>query len=155
MLGMGQEGEMAATLAWFEEQSIANPNTSYNRLVNDGNVCTGIFYMSAEMKSSLQRNGQFIMIDATCKTNRFGMPLVILAGSNEIHRSAIFAIGLIMTESIDMYKWLLGECKKAAGQLSFPYIHSSIYFSLDFDLYLAICYSIDYNVYLSFDQVVY
>jgi hypothetical protein len=117
MLGMGQEGEMSTLLEWFSERCILYPETSYAQLVNDGNVCTAIFYMSPEMKTAFRRNGQFVMIDATCKTNRFGMQLVIFAGSNEIHKSAIFAIGLILTETIVMYKWFLGQCKKAVGRL--------------------------------------
>jgi hypothetical protein len=142
MLGMGQEGEMSAALAWFAEQCDTRPGTSYGQRVDDRNMCTGIFYMSPEMKASFTRNGQFIMVDATCKTNRFGMPLILLVGANEINKSAIFAIGLLMTESIEMYTWFLWECRKAVGQplrshmqyhplCRLLYVYSAVDFAID------------------------
>jgi hypothetical protein len=143
LLGMGQEGEMSALFDWFAEQSTSHPDTSYAQYVDDRNVCTAVFYMSTEMKSSLRRNGQFIMIDATCKTNRFGMPLIVLAGANEINKCAIFAIGLLMSETILMYKWFLGQCRKAVGQSTISHIDSAVYSLLHSAVYLTV-YSCGY-----------
>jgi hypothetical protein len=116
MLGMGEEGEVRTLQEWMEEQRTGNQDNHFDVRLDEHGVCCGLFFMSADMKASFLRNGQFVVIDSTCKTNRFGMQLVLLVGSNEILRTVIFAIGLLLTESGDAYTWLLQQVKKAVGQ---------------------------------------
>jgi hypothetical protein len=72
--------------------------------------------MSAEMKAMLSRCGQFLVIDATCKTNRFGMMLVLLVGVNQIQRTVIFAVGLLARENTELYAWFMEKAKGNVGQ---------------------------------------
>ena len=71
--------------------------------------------MSKDMISTFRRSGQFILMDATCKTNRFGMPLVLLAGVNEIKKTVILALALIQVEDGESYMWVLQQVQKAIG----------------------------------------
>lgn len=83
--------------------------------VDDSGRCDRIFFMSAYMRDTFRRNGQFILLDSTCKTNRFGMALVLLVGVNQAVRTVIFGIGLLISEDIPSYQWLLTHAKQAIG----------------------------------------
>jgi hypothetical protein len=72
--------------------------------------------MSGTMRSAFHRCGQFFNMDATYKTNRFGMQLVLLVGATEILSTAVFAMALILTESTASYNWVLGEVRTAVGE---------------------------------------
>jgi hypothetical protein len=78
---------------------------------------TRLFYVSAGMVSSFRKHGQFIVMDATCKTNRFNMPLVLLVGLNDVRKSTIFAMGLVLVEDIVSYTWILNNVKTVMGKL--------------------------------------
>jgi len=130
MLGMGRPGEVNELAEWFmsQERSASDPKSCHFAIrVDDSNTCDGLFFMSMDMKTSFGRNGQFLIMDATCKTNRFGMQLVLLVGSNQILRTCIFGMALIATESAESYIWLLGEARKAVGTMLSHLIRPSSY----------------------------
>ena len=62
------------------------------------------------------RNGQFLLIDATCKTNRFGMMLILVVGVSQVMTSVLLAVGLLAKENIELYTWLLTQARVAVGQ---------------------------------------
>ena len=70
---------------------------------------------SGLMMEQFKRYGQFVVMDATCKVNRFGMPLVLLVGVDDTHTTSIFGMGLIKVEDIESYTWLLSTFKQAVG----------------------------------------
>jgi Zinc finger SWIM domain-containing protein 1/3, RNaseH-like domain len=100
-----------ALVAWFQQQAGA----SFSIRVDESNTCDAIFFMSQEMRAAFCRNGQFVVMYATCKTNRFGMQLVLLVGSNQIHGTATFAVGLLARANTESYTWLVNEVKKGVG----------------------------------------
>jgi hypothetical protein len=120
MLGMGQPGEVQALQQWFKKQENDEEEgglSGYSSVHHDdSNVCDGVFFMSGTMRSAFHRCGQFFNMDATCKTNRFGMQLVLLVGATEILSTAVFAMALILTESTASYNWVLGEVRTAVGE---------------------------------------
>lgn len=98
--------------------------TTSNRLFWDldfdaDNRCNRVFFMSSEMADAFRRNGQFLIMDATCKTTRFAMQLVLLVGIDETMQSTLFAAGLIAQEDIDSYTWLLRAVQAVVGLTSF------------------------------------
>jgi hypothetical protein len=116
--GIGhQPGQVQALLEYLQQHG---PGGYSNAHVDVDNRCDRIFYMSEEMISTFRRNGQFVLMDATCKTNRFGMMLVLLVGVNQIMRTEIMAISLIVAEDIESYTWILEQAKQAIGQHSIP-----------------------------------
>ena len=76
---------------------------------------TRLFYASNQMVASFRKHGQWIAIDATCKTNRFNMPLVFLVGIDDLHKTTIFGFALILTEDITSYTWVLDAFKEIVG----------------------------------------
>ena len=74
-----------------------------------------LFYTSALMIEQFRMYGQFLDMDATCKTNRFNMPLVLLVGMDNTKATTIFGMGLMLTEDIESYTWMLRAFKRAVG----------------------------------------
>lgn len=74
-----------------------------------------VFFTSGLMMAQFKQYGQFVVMDATCKINRFGMPLVLLVGVDDTHTTSIFGMGLIKVEDIQSYIWLLSTFKQAVG----------------------------------------
>jgi MULE transposase domain len=118
MLGMGRPGEVSDLLEWFKQTDRSRPGGSFNFRCDDTSTCDALFFMSSEMKESFHRYGQFIVVDATCKTNRFGLQLVLLVGNNQITRTVIFGMALLAREDIPSYQWTLRQVRKAVGQHS-------------------------------------
>jgi hypothetical protein len=115
--GLGQPGEVRQLLSFFREVQLGSPAAFFDSRLEDGtDRCDGVFFMSAEMKTMFIRCGQFLVIDATCKTNRFGMMLVLLVGVNQIQRTVILAVGLLAKENTELYTWFLDRAKSSVGQ---------------------------------------
>jgi hypothetical protein len=96
---------------------------------HESETCSRLFFASRGMVNSFKKHGQFITLDATCKTNRFNMPLVLLVGIDDTLMTAIFGVGLVLQEDIDSYTWLLNSFKRAVGNqniVHIPSTHSNI-----------------------------
>ena len=91
----------------------------------EAEVCTRLFYTSRLMMDSFRRHGQFISLDATCKTNRFNMPLVLLVGTTNTFETTIFCMAFIQVEDIDSYTWVLNNFKRAVGTHNTHIVHIS------------------------------
>lgn len=78
-------------------------------------TCSRLFFATGGMVASFKRHAQFFTLDATCKTNRFNMPLVLLVGMDDTMKTTIFGMALVLSESIDSYVWVLQCFRKAVG----------------------------------------
>ena len=83
--------------------------------VTEAGTVNRLMYVSGLMLASFKKYGQFISLDATCKTNRFNMPFVLLVGTDDTMRTTIFGAGLIRSEDIESYTWLLNTFKRFVG----------------------------------------
>lgn len=90
-----------------------------------GETCTRLFFTSELMIRSFAQFGQFFELDATCKTNRFNMPLVLFVGVDDTHRTTIFGVGLIQVGDKESYTWLLERFKYAMSQRNIRHTHST------------------------------
>jgi hypothetical protein len=79
--------------------------------------CTRLFYMSAGQIAAFRRFGQFVVMDATCNTNRFDMPLVLLVGVDDCFRNVLLGMALISVEDTASYQWVLQNVRRTIGQL--------------------------------------
>ena len=91
-----------------------------------GEPCPRLFYSSELMMKSFRQFGQFFEMDATCKSNRFNMPLVFFVGVDDTYRTVIFGVGLIQVEDIESYVWLLARFKYAMSQSNNVHIPSTM-----------------------------
>ena len=74
-----------------------------------------LFFTSHLMMEQFRRYGQFVVMDATCKTNRFNMPLILLVGMDDTETTTIFGMALVLVEDIISYTWVLNAFRRAVG----------------------------------------
>jgi hypothetical protein len=55
-------------------------------------------------------------MDTTCKTNRFGMPLILMVGVDENNITCLLGFGLVSHEDIDSFTWFLQKMKACVGE---------------------------------------
>jgi hypothetical protein len=75
--------------------------------------CECLFFMNDLMKEDFRRNGQFLVIDTTAKTNCFGMFLVVISVVNQEKKCAMVSTGLIRKESSSDFSWFMERTKSA------------------------------------------
>ena len=85
-------------------------------LTVDGDLTvSAIFFMSRAMVSSFHRCAQFVVMDSTCKTNRFGMSLLIICGVDEHRHIALYATALMKDETQPAFEYVLKQLRRAVG----------------------------------------
>jgi len=55
------------------------------------------------MKTYAQYFTDFVLVDATCKRNRFNLPLVNVVGVDNFGRTIMLAFGMLNNEAISSY----------------------------------------------------
>jgi hypothetical protein len=82
----------------------------------DGDLTvTAIFFMSRAMVASFHRCAQFVVMDSTCKTNRFGMSLFLVCGVDEHKHIALYATTLMKDETQPAFEYVLRQLRRAVG----------------------------------------
>ena len=84
-----------------------------------------MFFLNKEVKEILWKNPEVLLMDCTYKTNRYRMPLLVIAGHTSIGTTFIVALAFLSGEDAEDYKWVLEQVKK-------------VYFSLALDDPIAI-----------------
>lgn len=74
-----------------------------------------VFWMSANGKNFCSRYSDIWEGDATYKTNRFGMPLVLFTGCDNNGITVLLGGALVCDESLESYVWVLNALKAAAN----------------------------------------
>lgn len=85
----------------------------------------GIFFSHKTSIEFLKKYPTVVVIDATYKTNRFGMPLVQIAGMTNNNRTFIIAEAFTKRERIEDYVWILQQLKKICFKNNLPKIIST------------------------------
>jgi MULE transposase domain len=86
------------------------------------NEIGNILFASFQMISLAQHDGQFIVADATYKTNEFGRPLLIFTARAGTGAFAIVAVVLIPSESKENLTWAFGQLRELMGSEAFQRI---------------------------------
>ena len=70
-----------------------------------------LFFAKVSSQKILKYNHEVLLIDATYKTNKYKMPLIIISGVTPLNTSYYVAFAFVSKETFEVYKWLL-ECVK-------------------------------------------
>ncbi|XP_035837256.1 protein FAR1-RELATED SEQUENCE 6-like [Helianthus annuus] len=89
---------------------------SFEYFVDDGKRLTGLFWADGLCKLNYIEFGDVISFDATFKTNRYKMVFVPFTGIDNHCRNVTVSAGLLASESIESYKWLLNSFLKSFGR---------------------------------------
>jgi len=61
------------------------------------------------MQASFLTYGDILLVNATYRTNKYKLPLVIFSGFTYKGRNCIFDIGIVNDEKETTYNWLFGQ----------------------------------------------
>ncbi|XP_022019449.1 protein FAR1-RELATED SEQUENCE 5-like [Helianthus annuus] len=89
---------------------------SFEYSVDDDKRLTGLFWADGLCKRNFMEFGVVISFDATFKTNKYKMVFVPFTGIDNHFRNVTLGVGLLASESIDSYKWLLNSFVKSFGR---------------------------------------
>ena len=70
-----------------------------------------MFFARMSSQKILKYNYEVLLINATYKTNKYKMPLIIISGVTLLNTSYYVAFAFVSKETYEVYKWLL-ECVK-------------------------------------------
>ncbi|XP_035840187.1 protein FAR1-RELATED SEQUENCE 5-like [Helianthus annuus] len=89
---------------------------SFEYSVDDDKRLTGLFWADGLCKLNFMEFGDVISFDATLKPNRYKMVFVPFTGIDNHCRNVTLGAGLLSSESIESYKWLLNSFVKSFGR---------------------------------------
>jgi MULE transposase domain len=100
-----------------------NPNKyvyrcSYTQVIREGETTselTNIFFVTFQMISLMKQFGQFLVVDATYKSNEFGRPLLLFTIRVGTGAFTIAATSLIASESKANLHWSFEQLKEIIG----------------------------------------
>ena len=72
---------------------------------------TALIYVTPKMRSLASKYMDLLVMDTTFGTNRFRMKHWVLCGKDNNNRTVIFAEGLVIKETLELFKWLLERSK--------------------------------------------
>ncbi|XP_035843756.1 protein FAR1-RELATED SEQUENCE 5-like [Helianthus annuus] len=90
------------------------PNFYFDYTVSNGKL-SSVFWADEISKLNYKAFGDVLAFDATYSTNRYKMVFVPFTGVDHHFQCVTFGVGLISTESIESYVWLLKAFLKAHG----------------------------------------
>ncbi|XP_035843909.1 uncharacterized protein LOC118479400 [Helianthus annuus] len=90
------------------------PNFYFDYTVSNGKL-SSVFWADEISKLNYKAFGDVLAFDATYSTNRYKMVFVPFTGVDHHFQCVTFGAGLISTESIESYVWLLKAFLKAHG----------------------------------------
>ena len=59
-----------------------------------------------------------LIVDATYKTNRFSMPLIVICSVDRFGSTYPLAFVLVYSETVDFYSWVMQQLNKALTELT-------------------------------------
>ncbi|KAF5763730.1 putative transcription factor interactor and regulator CCHC(Zn) family [Helianthus annuus] len=108
------DADMVINRMTDKKQYLADYSFEYS--VDDGKRLTGLFWANGLCKLNYMEFGDVISFDATFKTNRYKMVFVLFTCIDNHCRNVTLSAGLLASESIESYKWLLNSFLKSFGR---------------------------------------
>jgi hypothetical protein len=114
-LGIHDAGQDLQTLIARLTKERNERGAVFDMTVDGDLTVTAIFFMSRAMVASFHRCAQFVVMDSTCKTNRFGMSLFLVCGVDEHMHIALYATALMKDETQPAFEYVLRQLRRAVG----------------------------------------
>jgi hypothetical protein len=98
-------------------QNLQNQGKCFMKTAVDSeNRLDRVFISLTGMINGFKAYGQMLLVDATCKTNHFGMPLVLFVGVHGDGSTTLFGMALLRLESEETMKWAFNCLKEGVGE---------------------------------------
>jgi hypothetical protein len=109
-------GQINALVQFFMQlQREASQRVYFDLAFDSDDLCSRVFCMTEAMVEAFRCFGQFLVMDATCKTTHFAMQLILVVGIDQTMQNVLLAIALIRQEDIRSFTWVLRAIKATVG----------------------------------------
>ncbi|KAK6284900.1 hypothetical protein POUND7_003852 [Theobroma cacao] len=101
-----KEGDAQAVHNYFSGLQMTDPNFIYVVDLNEKGCLRNLFWIDARSRAAYGYFGDVVVIDTTCLTYKYEVPLVSFVGVNHHGQSVLLGCGLLAGETIESYTWL-------------------------------------------------
>ncbi|KAK6912245.1 FAR1 DNA binding domain [Dillenia turbinata] len=101
-----QQGDAQTLHNAFCNLQLMNPNFFYVMDLNEKACLRNIFWADAKARVAYGHFNDVVVIDTTCLTQRYEVPLVAFIGVNHHGQPVLFGCGLVAGETVESYVWL-------------------------------------------------
>ncbi|KAK3011465.1 hypothetical protein RJ639_012763 [Escallonia herrerae] len=101
-----KQGDAQAIYDSFCQLQLMNPNFFYLMDINEKGYLRNVFWADARFRTAYGYFGDVIVVDTTCLTDKYEVPLVVFSGVNHHGQYLLFGCGLLAGETVDSYMWL-------------------------------------------------
>lgn len=102
-----RKGDTQAMYNYLCRVQLTNPNFFYLVDLNDEGCMRNVFWADARSRAANIYFGDVIFLDTTCLSNKYEVPLVLFVGMNHHGQLVLLGCGLLASETIESYTWLL------------------------------------------------
>jgi len=96
-------------LLWCQEH-----NFEVAKHIDESNpYYTKLFVCSDLMKAHFKCYGDVVIVDATYRTNKYKLPIILFSGFTHKGRNCLFGFGIVNDESEETYSWIFKEFFRA------------------------------------------
>ncbi|XP_050387196.1 protein FAR1-RELATED SEQUENCE 5-like [Argentina anserina] len=112
-----QFGDAEAAMNWLRVRG-SEEEQFFCRYTQDSKKrLAGLFWRDSQSLMDYQLYGDVLVIDATYKTNVYGMPLVLFVGTNNHRATVVFACALLCNEKVAAYYWVIEKFLQCMNNL--------------------------------------
>lgn len=102
-----RKGDAQAIYNYLCRIQLTNPNFFYLVDLNDEGGLRNVFWADARSRAANVYFSDVIFFDTTCLSNKYEVPLVAFVGINHHGQSVLHGCGLLASETIQSYTWIL------------------------------------------------
>ncbi|KAH9715156.1 protein FAR1-RELATED SEQUENCE 6 [Citrus sinensis] len=99
-------GDAQAVQSFFCRLQLTDPNFFNVVDLNEKGCLRNLFWTDTRSRVAYRYFGDAVLIDTTCLTERYDVPLVSFIGVNHHGQSVLLGCGLLASETIESYTWL-------------------------------------------------
>lgn len=101
-----KQGDAQSIHNFLTHLQLMNPNFFYVMDLNEKGCLRNVFWADARSRATYGYFGDVVVLDTSCLTSKYEVPLVIFTGVNHHGQSVLLGCGLVASETVESYVWL-------------------------------------------------
>lgn len=102
-----REGDVLALYEYFHRAQLVDPNFFYIMDLSDEGCLKNVFWISSRSRAAYSYFGDVVVLDTTCLSKRYIVPLLTFTGLNHHSQSVLLGCGFVVDETMETYIWLM------------------------------------------------
>ncbi|KAK7285606.1 hypothetical protein RJT34_20382 [Clitoria ternatea] len=102
----GEDGDAEALHKYFMRMQEQDKNFFHMFDLDDSFSVKNVFWADGRSRAAYESFGDVVIVDTTCLSNQYKVPLVTFVGVNHHGQSILFGCGLLLHEDSESFVWL-------------------------------------------------